>query len=116
MNKLCFVCSSAQTYPPKSQWIEEKHYQGSVNTVKEVFIDIDNPPTEKSGQKYLKSLFYCSIQCLEKQFDYEEAKAWAKGKCSVCQMDLVVINEQCLAPLHQQEMKYLPVNLKGNHD
>ncbi len=114
----CLACHTTKLKPPLKNWIEEKHYQNSLNTVKEIFISNENPPNNVAEyeRQYIGSIYYCSFQCFNFQAEQAEREDWAKGKCPACGIDLVVINDQCHELNHQKEMKYLPITphcLKG---
>jgi len=113
MLKKCLVCQGSQIKPPLDHWIEEKHYQNTLNTVKEVFVGETNPPNNatKYNRQYTGSVYYCSWQCFNLQLDQEEQAEWAKGDCVSCQQPIVVVNEQCSDPKHQAKAHYFP--LKG---
>jgi len=111
----CLVCFATKFKPPFTNWIEAKHYQSSLNVVKEIFIGIDNPPNnaEEYGRQYVGSVFYCSLKCFNYQAEQQEREDWAKGECISCGQPWVVINHQCHELNHQKEMQYLPINLAG---
>ena len=111
----CLVCYSTKIKSPFTNWIEAKHYQNSLNVVKEVFIDIENPPNNAAeyNRQYVGSNFYCSLPCFNYQVEQQEREDLAKGDCVSCKKPWVVINDQYHELNHQKEMKYLPINLAG---
>ncbi|WP_147409894.1 hypothetical protein [endosymbiont GvMRE of Glomus versiforme] len=114
--KQCLVCQNLKVKPPVNEWIEEKHYQGSHNIVKEIFVGINNPPNnaQKYGRQYAGSVYYCSWDCFNQQLEQEEEQDFAKGFCSTCGEYLVVLNEQCKDEKHKQEAHYY--RLKGGNN
>jgi len=86
-----------------------------LNVVKEVFIDIENPPNNAAeyNRQYVGSNFYCSLPCFNYQVEQQEREDLAKGDCVSCKKPWVVINDQYHELNHQKEMKYLPINLAG---
>ena len=111
----CLVCYSTKPKLPFTNWIEAKHYQNSLNVVKEIFLGNQNPPphTKEDGRQYVGSTFYCSLPCFNLQAEQQEREDWAKGECISCGQPWVVINHQCHELNHQKEMQYLPINLAG---
>jgi len=114
MLKKCLVCQATAVQPSLAHWIEEKHYQSSQNTIKEVFIGSGNPPNNaaKYGRQSTGSVYYCSWQCFNQQLDQEETKDWAKGDCPQRGQSLVAINDQCANEKHQAEAHYFPLGEK----
>lgn len=95
--KKCLTCQATKLKSPLNNWIEEKHYLGALKT-------------EADYQKnYQGSVFYCSISCMEKQFDQEEKADWAKGNCPACNQPIVVVSDKCSDLKHQQAAHYLPI-------
>ncbi len=111
----CLVCYSTKPKLPFTNWIEAKHYQSSLNVVKEIFLGNQNPPPQATeyNRQYVGSTFYCSLPCFNYQAEQQEREDWAKGDCAACGQPWVVINHQCHELNHQKEMQYLPINLAG---
>ena len=109
----CLVCYSTKPKSPFTNWIEAKHYQSSLNTTKEIYIDNSLPHASEDGRQYIGSVFYCSLKCFNLQAEQQEREDWAKGECISCGQPWVVINHQCHELNHQKEMQYLPINLVG---
>ncbi len=70
----CLVCFAIKFKSPFTNWIEAKHYQSSLNVVKEIFIDIDNPPNNATeyNRQYVGSTFYCSLSCFNLQAEQQK--------------------------------------------
>ena len=104
----CLVCYSTKPKSPFTNWIEAKHYQSSLNTTKEIYIDNSLPHASEDGRQYVGSTFYCSLSCFNLQAEQQEREDWAKGDCAACGQPWVVINHQCSEQKHQAETHYFP--------
>jgi len=101
--KTCLFCSTPKT----KNWIVEKHFLGDYGRIlKEV--NIGGAKSEEQRQP-INLVYYCSLKCMEAQFEQEEVEDWKKGKCAKCGDYLVVLNDNCLDLEHLKEMKYLPI-------
>ena len=72
MNKTCFYCSRGKS--KLWDWVIENHYLGDYDRVlKEVLVG-GTESNEK--QQPIKTIYYCSLACSEKQADREEKELW----------------------------------------
>jgi len=112
-DKTCLVCGSNK--PNKKGdldfgWIKENQFRGKHGQIlKEVYIGraIEN----KTEREIINVVYYCSLSCMEKQQDQEEAEDWKKGECKTCGLDLIVVNRQgCEDEEHKKEAHLFPID------
>lgn len=101
MNK-CHHCHKSDS----PNWIAENHYLGSKG---QILKEVNIGTISEEPSKPFQTVYYCSLNCLERQMDQEDKKLWAKGNCPNCQKPLAVINEPCSDPNHQKEACLYPI-------
>jgi len=109
MPKKCFFCGSPKLSSHQlPKWIVENQFRGQYGQVlKAITIGETNP--HQVNREIINTVYYCSLNCMHEQQNQEEATDWKKGKCKSCKIDLVVLNENCQAPEHLKEMKYMAI-------
>ena len=111
MLKKCFFCGSTKLSPDgllNKEWIVENqslNQQGQI--LKELTIGSTSP--KQVNREIIKTVYYCSINCMHQQQNQEETEDFSKGKCEKCKIDLVVLNKDCQAIEHLKEMKYMAI-------
>lgn len=107
--KNCAYCQASKPKTKTNSWIVENHFLGSKGQILKETLMGDIASQEKD-KEIINTLYYCSINCMERMLDKEEEELWNKGNCSDCQQPLAVINEQCHNLEHQKEACLLPIS------
>jgi hypothetical protein len=109
--RVCYYCKGEKLSPDpllKGEWIIENWYEDSNGQISEKVI-LAEEKDEEENIEILKTVYYCSVKCMEKQQDLREKTDLAKGKCKVCNVELAVLNDKCQEPEHIKEMKYIKI-------
>jgi superfamily II RNA helicase len=109
MNRTCVYCQSNQLKENSivKDWIVENQYLGAYGRLlKEQLIG-----NSKSKEKRtpIKTVYYCSWDCMEEQAEKEEKELWNKGDCPKCKKILAVINDDCQNLEHKRLGCLLPI-------
>ena len=99
----CYFCKGNE---PKQEfigkcWVIENQYLGPYGRILKECL-VGGAERSEKDRTPIKTIYYCSLFCMEEQAEEDEKELWKKGDCKKCHKPLAVINDDCKDKKHKR--------------